>query len=71
MCRKKTSNLRKNMSPLWTPSYGRAKEGRPARTCIQLLYADTRCSPEDLPDAMDDRDEWRERVRDIRADGAT
>ena len=30
------------------------------------LYADTGCSPEDLPEAMDDRAGWRERVRDIR-----
>ena len=26
------------------------------------------CSPEDLPEAMNDRERWRERVRDIRAD---
>ena len=34
---------------LWTPSHGRAKSWRPARTYIQQLCADTRCSPEDLP----------------------
>ena len=56
---------------LWTPSHGRAKLGRPARTYIQLLCADTGCSPEDLPEAMNDREGWRERVRDIRADSAT
>ena len=54
---------------LWTPSHGRAKSGRPARTYIQQLCEDTRCSPEDQPEAMNDREEWRERVRDIRADG--
>ena len=42
---------------LWTPSHRRVKIGRPARTYIQQLYADTRCSPEDLPKAMDDREE--------------
>ena len=31
---------------LWTPSNGRAKAGRPARTHIQQLYAETGCSPE-------------------------
>ena len=41
---------------LWTPSYGRAKAGRPARTYVQQLCADTGCNPEDLPEAMDDRD---------------
>ena len=30
---------------LWTPSYGRAKAGRPARTYIQQLCDDTGCSP--------------------------
>ena len=52
---------------LWTPTHGRAKAGRPARTYIQQLCEDTGCSPEDLPEAMNDREEWRERVRDIRA----
>ena len=28
-------------------------------------------NPEDLPEAMNDREKWRERVRDIRAGGAT
>ena len=48
---------------LRTPSHGRAKAGRPARTYIQQLCADTGCSLEDLPEAVDDRDRWRERVR--------
>ena len=56
---------------LWSPSHGRAKSGRPARTYIQLLCEDTGCGPEDLPEAMNDRERWRERVRDICADGTT
>ena len=56
---------------LWTPTYGRAKVGRPARTYIQQLCEDTRCGPEDLREAMNDREKWRERVRDIRACGMT
>ena len=55
----------------WTPTYGRAKAGRPARTCIQQLCEDTGCSPEDLPEAMNDREKSRERVRDIRASCTT
>ena len=35
---------------LWTPTYGRAKAGRPARTYIQQLCEDTGCNPEDLPE---------------------
>ena len=53
----------------WTPTYSRAKAGRPARTYIQQLCEDTGCSSEDLP--MNDRKKWRERVRDIRASGMT
>ena len=56
---------------LWNPSHGRAKAGQPARTYIQQLCEDTGCSPEDLPEAMNDRERWWERVRDIRADGMT
>ena len=52
---------------LWIPTHGRAKAGRPARTYIQQLCEDTGCCPEDLPRGMNDREEWRERVRDIRA----
>ena len=56
---------------LWTPTYGQAKAGRPARTYIQQLCEDTGCNPEDLPEAMNDRKKWRERVRDIRAGDTT
>ena len=56
---------------LWNPTYGRTKAGRPARAYIQQLCEDTGCSPEDLPEAMNDREKWRERVRDIRATSTT
>ena len=56
---------------LWTPTYGREKAGRPARTYIQQLCEDTGCCPEDLPEMMNDWEKWRERVRDIRAGGMT
>ena len=56
---------------LWTPTYGRAKAGRAARTYIQQLCEDTGCSPEDLPEAMNDWEKWRERVRDICATSTT
>ena len=50
------------------PPHGRAKAGQPARTDIQQLQE---CCPEDQPEAMNDRVEWRERVRDIRAGSTT
>ena len=56
---------------LWTSSHGRAKAGRPARTYIQQLCGDTGCSLEDLPEAMDNREGWRVRAREIHANGAT
>ena len=53
---------------LWTPSHGRPKA---ARTYIQQLCENTGCSPGDLPEAINDREEWRDRVRDICAGGTT
>ena len=47
----------------WTPAYG--------QTYIQQLCEDTGYSPEDLPEAMNDREKWRERVRDICDSGTT
>ena len=55
---------------LWTPSH-RAKAGQPARTYLQQFCAKTGYSLEDLPGAMDDRDGWRERVREISAGSVT
>ena len=54
---------------LWIPTYGQAKTGRPIRTYIQQLCEDTGCSPKDLPEVINDREKWRERIRDIRASG--
>ena len=51
---------------LWTPTYGRAKAGRPARTYMQQLCENTGCSCDGLPEAVNDREQWQERVRDIR-----
>ena len=56
---------------LWTPTHGHAKAGRPAQTYIQQLCEDMGCSPEELPEAMNDREKWWEMVRDIRATSTT
>ena len=56
---------------LWTLSLWRAKAGRPAKTYIQQFCVDTGCNLEDLPGAMDDRDRWQERVREVRAGSVT
>ena len=41
----------------WIPSYRCASVGRPTRTNLQQLCTDIECSLENLPGAMDDRDE--------------
>ena len=41
----------------WTPLHGWAKARRPTRTYIQQLCEDMGCSPEDLPEVMNDREE--------------
>ena len=66
---KKTIQVRRTRQ--LTPTYGQAKAGQPAQTYIQELCEDTGSNPEDLPEAMNDREKWRERVRDIRAGGTT
>ena len=46
----------------WSPSHGRAGVG-----CLARAFSTTalnRCSLDDQPNAMDDRDEWRGRVRE-------
>ena len=56
---------------LWTPSHGWAKAVRPARTYIRQLCEDMGCRPDDLPEVVNNREGWRERVRDIHAGGMT
>ena len=55
----------------WTPSYGQAKAGWPAWIYIQQICKDTGCCSEDMPEAMNNREDWREKVRDIRAGSTT
>ena len=38
-----------NVVLLWTPTHGRANVGRPAKTYLHQLCADTGCSLEELP----------------------
>ena len=45
---------------LWSPSHGCASVGRSTRNYLQQLCADSGCSLEDMPEAVIDRDKWRE-----------
>ena len=47
---------------LWDPKHGMAKVGRPFRTHPKLLTEDTGVQLADLPNAMDNRELWREIV---------
>ena len=42
-----------------------------AKTYLQQLCTDKRCSLEDLLGAMDDKDEWQEKVREIHVHSTT
>ena len=55
----------------WTSSHGRASVGRTVRAYLPQLCPHTGCSLEDQPEAMDDKDTWRERVRETRASSTT
>ena len=55
----------------WTPSYGRARLGWPAGTYQQQLCTDPGYSKKDITGAIDDGDEWREKVMEIRASNMT
>ena len=54
----------------WTPTYGQQKQDQ-----LELTYSSyvrtSGFNPEDPPEAMNNREKWRERVRDICAGGTT
>ena len=52
-------------------SYGQTKTGRPALTYKQQLCEDEGFSTEDQSETINNRAEWCEKVRDIRAGGTT
>ena len=51
----------------WITSYEWTSVGWHARTYSQQVFTYTGCSQEDLPGLIDDRVNWRVRVREIRA----
>ena len=70
LCWRSKDELISDVLP-WIASHGRANAERSPRAYIQQLCADTGCSLEDLPEAMDDREmKWGE-VREIRTDRVT
>lgn len=51
---------------LWTPTHGSRKSGRPCKTYIDQLTTDTGLTITELPQAMNDRKEWKRIVKQIR-----
>ena len=56
---------------LWQPRHGSNPIGRPRKTFISQLVDDTGCTIDELPTAMNDRDEWRKRIKRIREISST
>ena len=52
---------------LWEPSHGKRSRGRPRKTYVDQLIADTACTYEDVANLMDDRDRWKELINESRA----
>ena len=52
---------------LWEPTHGRQDPGRPKRTFIDQLADDTGCRPQELKNAMSNKEDWRKRVMRSRA----
>ena len=69
-CRRRKDEVIRDVLPR-TPPHGRTKARRPTRTYIQQLCGNTVCGLEDHPGAMDDRDGWWKKVREIRAGSTT
>ena len=71
----KTNNTYKTLLEKYGRTYKRCSQMNSytwMRQCLAdlrglQLCSDTGCSPEDLPGTMDDKDGWRERIREIRA----
>ena len=51
---------------LWEPKQGKRKKGRPAMTYIDQLREDTGLTTEELAVIMEDREQWRKLVNDVR-----
>ena len=51
---------------LWNPRHGQQKPGRPERTFIDQLADDTGCEPQELDNAMTNKEDWRKRVMQCR-----
>ena len=51
---------------LWQPRHGKRTPRRPCKTYIDQLAEDIGCTIEDIPTLMQDRENWRKRVKECR-----
>ena len=55
-----------NKLVLWEPSYGKRNRGRRSLTFIDTLLEDTGMeNKQELKSIMEDRDDWKQRVRNV------
>ena len=52
---------------LWEPRHGRRSKGRPAKSYINILAADTGAERSELPGLMGNREQWKTIVDSARA----
>ena len=52
---------------LWEQSHRKRSRGRPRKTYVDQLIADTASTYEDLANLMDDRDRWKQLINESRA----
>ena len=65
-CWRSKNELASNLL-LWIPKHGYSQVGRPCKSYISQLAVDTRMQIEDLKNAMEDQNVWRQRVNMVQA----
>ena len=55
---------------LWEPKHGKRSVGAPAQTYVEQLVNDAGQLLQDLPNAMEDRNYWRELVNSVRGEAS-
>ena len=57
--------------PLWEPTQGKRKQGRPTYTYVDQLRDDTGLEKNHLKEMMQNREEWRGHLQYVRASSST
>ena len=68
---KEKGRIHKQLPLMDSSAHGCASVGWSGKNYLHQFCVGTRCNLEDLPEAMDDKDGWWERVRELRVVSAT